>query len=205
MSKPTKPFIFELKVSRRKRTGAVARSKSLWDKFAPDFQQSFPAKAEESPVPTIRQPRAVPPDLKPTAVTDSGDAAALPPKSEFMKKWAARKADKPTAGSTDVVANFLARIERQKALLAEFQSDPAGFTKWRSAWFRQVAGGFGVSVTHDSVDAGGLRYVVVDTADDVVEFLDDLAHHAQRDVNFQAVLRENRQRHAARRFGGEAL
>ncbi|WP_240535507.1 hypothetical protein [Rhizobium freirei] len=126
----------------------------------------------------------------------------MPPKSDFIDKWAAKRAEKPKTGAADIVATFLMRIERQKTLLAEFAADPAGFTSWRSAWFRQVAGGFGIGIGYDLIDAGGgLRYIVVDTLQDVCEFLDDLGHHAQTDLKFQRALSENRLIRASRRIG----
>ncbi|WP_245459307.1 MULTISPECIES: hypothetical protein [unclassified Rhizobium] len=148
----------------------------------------------------------VPSNLVADATADRTEATSLPPKSRFVEKWVVKKAEKPKAAPGEAVAAFLGRIERQKALLAEFQADPTGFAKWRSAWFRQVIGGFGVSISYDFVDAGGgLRYVVVETIRDVAEFLGDLAQHAQTDVNFQHVLRENRLRRAARRVRGKAV
>jgi len=201
MSKPTKPFILEVKVSRRKRIGAVGRSTSLWSKFAPDFKPGSPANLDEQPEPVDPAPEmVVSSDLRPAAPSRGEGAIGSSSRSDFIAKWGARKAEKPRAGSRDVITTFLTRIERQKTLLAEFQADPASFTKWRSAWFRRVAGGFGVSVGHDSIDAGGFQYVIVDKADEIAEFFDDLARHAQRDASFQCVLRENHLRHAARQL-----
>lgn len=203
MSKQTKPFIFEIKNSRRKKTASVEQPKSIWGTFASDLKQGLEPEYEEPVRSATLAPLPARSDLKPAAIADSDDTATLLPRSRFIEKWAAKKAEKPKAGPGDAVATFLARIERQKALLAEFQADPAGFKKWRSAWFREAMGGFGVSITHDAVDAGGgLRYIVVKTARDVAEFLEDLAQHAQTDVNFQRVLKENRLRRAARRVGG---
>ena len=42
-----------------------------------------------------------------------------------------------------------------------------------------------------------MNYVVVGTAKEVAEFLDDLAQHAEQDLAFQKALEENRARHAA--------
>lgn len=201
MPKQTKPFIFEIKNSRRKKAGLVEQTKSIWGAFASDLKQSLVPENEERIRSAAPAPGPVPSELKPAIVADG--VATLPPTSRFLEKWAARKAEKQKAGPGDAVAAFLARIEKQKALLAEFQADPAGFKKWRSAWFRKVTGGFGVSISYDAVDAGGgLRYIVVETVRDVAEFLDDLAQHAQTDMNFQRVLKENRLRRADRRVGG---
>jgi hypothetical protein len=55
-----------------------------------------------------------------------------------------------------------------------------------------------VSIGRDAVSAGqGLSYVVVETAKEVAEFLDDLAQHAEQDLGFQKALEENRARRAA--------
>ncbi|KAA1177302.1 hypothetical protein FP026_25605 [Rhizobium tropici] len=203
MAKQTKPFIFEIKNSRRKKTGSVEQPKSIWGAFASDLKHGLVPENEERVRSAAPAPGPVPSELKPAVLADGDDAATLPPRSRFIEKWAARKAEKPKAGPGDAVATFLARIERQKALLAEFRAHPSGFKKWRSAWFREVTGGFGVSISYDAVDAGGgLRYLVVETAQDVAEFLDDLAQHAQTDVNFQRVLKETRLQRAARRVGG---
>ncbi|NLS19995.1 hypothetical protein HGP16_26005 [Rhizobium sp. P40RR-XXII] len=200
MSRPTKSFIVEIKNSRRKKAGSADQPKSIWGTFAPDLKQSLD---QEEPLPSpTPAPCPALPDLKPVADGDSDDATVVLPRSTFIEKWGSKKAEKTKAGQGDAVSTFLARIERQKALLAEFQADPTGFTKWRSAWFREVSGGFGVSVTYDSVDAGGgLRYIVVETAREIVEFLDDLAQHAQIDVNFQRALKENRLRRVSQRVG----
>jgi len=89
-------------------------------------------------------------------------------------------------------------VAEQKAYLAEFESDAAAFNKWRSTWFQRAPGGFGVTISRDSIDAGqGLNYVVVETTAQVAEFLDDLLQHANNDVSFQKALEENRSRRAA--------
>lgn len=118
--------------------------------------------------------------------------------TNFIEKWSAKRADKPKAGARNVVETFRLRVAEQKDYLEEYERDPAGFKKWRSTWFQRVPGGFGVSIGRDAVSAGeGLSYVVVETAKQVTEFLDDLARHAEQDLGFQKVLEENRARRAA--------
>lgn len=118
--------------------------------------------------------------------------------TDFIEKWSARKAEKPRAGARNVVETFRLRIAEQKDYLEAYERDPAGFNKWRSTWFQRVPGGFGVSIGRDAVSAGqGLSYVVVETAKEVAEFLDDLAQHAEQDLGFQKALEENRARRAA--------
>ena len=117
--------------------------------------------------------------------------------TDFLEKWASKKADKPKAGTKTVIETFRSRVAEQKAYLEEYERDGAGFRKWRSTWFQRVPGGFGVSIGRDSVNAGkGLSYVVVETLKDVAEFLDDLAHHAENDAGFQQALEDNRKRRA---------
>ncbi len=201
MPKQPKPFIVEFKSSRRKRTKPLEQPKSIWGNLAIELQQNLAEEQETSIGSPASQQDATAPDLPAAtvAICDE-DAAAAPSTSRFIRKWSEKMAERPSAKGTDAVAAFLVRIERQKALLVEFHADPAGFDSWRSAWFRKVAGGFGVNIGHDSVDAGaGLRYVVVESIQDVTEFLDDLAHHAQTDTNFQRALEETRRRRAARR------
>ncbi len=206
MAKQTKPFILEIKTSRRTKTKPAEQAKSIWGELASDLRQNLTKEQEVpegSPVPESCPDQS---DPVPAVATDSGQEAALPPGSQFLEKWIAKKAKRPKTGSQDVIATFLARIEQQKQLLAEYESDTAGFARWRSAWFRKVDGGFGVSISHDSVDAGGgLRYVVVDTVHDVSAFLDDLGHHAQTDTGFQRALSENRTQRAGRRSGTRAM
>jgi hypothetical protein len=118
--------------------------------------------------------------------------------TDFIEKWSARKAEKPRAGARNVVETFRLRIAEQKDYLEAYERDPAGFNKWRSTWFQRVPGGFGVSIGRDAVSAGqGLSYVVVETAKEVAEFLDDLAQHDEQDLGFQKALEENRARRAA--------
>ncbi len=206
MAKQTKSFILEIKTSRRTKTRPAEQAKSIWGELASDFRQNL---AEEQQMPEASPVLESGPDQSgpvPAVATDSAKEAALPPGSQFLEKWIAKKAKKPKIGSQDIVATFLARIDQQKQLLAEYQSDTAGFARWRSAWFRKVDGGFGVSISHDSIDAGdGLRYVVVDTVHDVSAFLDDLGHHAQTDTGFQRALSENRTQRAGRRAGTRAM
>ncbi|TXI01343.1 MAG: hypothetical protein E6Q76_17330 [Rhizobium sp.] len=199
MPKPTKPFIVEIKSSRRKRTKPIEQPRSIWGNLTFELQQSLAEEGE--PMPASPAPRldAAVQDLSTASTPVQDEAESVPPASAFVRKWSAKMAQKPKARVMDAVATFLGRVERQKALLAEFQSDPATFKAWRSAWFRQVGAGFGVNIGRDSIDAGaGLRYVVVDTIQDVAEFLGDLAHHAQTDADFQCALEETRQRRAAR-------
>ncbi|MFS8047593.1 hypothetical protein [Rhizobium sp. BR 314] len=118
--------------------------------------------------------------------------------TSFLEKWSAKKSDKPKAGTRSAVDAFRVRVAEQKAYLVEFESDGAGFNKWRSTWFQRAPGGFGVTIGRDSIDAGqGLSYVVVETTAQVAEFLDDLAQHADNDVSFQKALEQNRLRRAA--------
>jgi hypothetical protein len=118
--------------------------------------------------------------------------------TNFLEKWSARKSDKPKAGARSAVDAFHLRIAEQSAYLVEFEADPAGFNKWRSTWFQRVAGGFGVTIGRDAIDAGqGLSYVVLETTAQVAEFLKDLDRHADEDVSFQKALEENRSRRAA--------
>ncbi|NEI72289.1 hypothetical protein GR212_22140 [Rhizobium lusitanum] len=199
MPKQPKPFIVEIKTTRRKRTKAPEQPKSIWGNLTFELQQNLAEEREPSFGSPAPQPDAPVPDLPATSVIDEDEAETPPTAPLFFQKWSAKMAEKPQAKATDVVAIFLARIDRQKTLLDEFRSDPAAFRGWRSAWFRKVAGGFGVNIGRDSIDAGaGLRYVVVETVQAVAEFLDDLARHAQTDANFQCALEETRQRRAAR-------
>ncbi len=125
--------------------------------------------------------------------------------TSFLEKWSAKKSDKPKAGKRSAVDTFRARVAEQKIYLAEFESDVAGFNKWRSTWFQRAPGGFGVTIGRDSIDAGkGLNYVVVETTAQVAEFLDDLAGHADNDVSFQKALEDNRLRRAALLNGAKA-
>jgi hypothetical protein len=118
--------------------------------------------------------------------------------TSFLEKWSSRKSDKPKAGTRSAVDAFRVRVAEQKAYLAEFEGDAAGFNKWRSTWFQRVPGGLGVTIGRDSIDAGqGLSYVVLETTAQVAEFLDDLLQHADNDVSFQKALEENRSRRAA--------
>ncbi len=118
--------------------------------------------------------------------------------TDFIEKWSARKADKPKTGARNIVETFRLRVAEQKDYLDAYERDPGGFKKWRSTWFQRVPGGFGVSIGRDAVSAGeGLSYVVVETARQVAEFLDDLAQHAEQDLGFQKALEENRARRAA--------
>lgn len=118
--------------------------------------------------------------------------------TNFLEKWSTKKAEKPKAGTRSAVDAFRARVTEQKAYLEEFELDAVGFDKWRSTWFQRVPGGFGVSIGRDAIDAGeGLSYVVVQTAKEVTEFLDDLLLHADQDKGFQQALEDNRQRRAA--------
>ncbi|MBN8952407.1 MAG: hypothetical protein BGP09_23570 [Rhizobium sp. 60-20] len=205
MVKQTKPFIIEVKTTRRMKSKPAETARSIWGDLAVNLKQTL-AMEEEAPAASPVQPDCAeqPGGSSPT-VADHGEATAVQPESQFFEKWISRKAERPKVGSQGEVATFLARLEQQKVLLAEFQSDPDGFKRWRSAWFRKVPDGFGVSVSHDRIDAGdGLRYVVVDTLDDVSRFLDDLRHHAQTDPDFQQALKASRMRRAARLAGGKA-
>lgn len=200
MAKQTKPFILEIKSSRRTKARPGDQVRSIWGAFASDLKQNL--AEEEAPAASMTATGLVPApsDLDQPAAAERNEAI-LPPESQFLAKWAAKKAEKPKAGAKDIVATFLQRVERQKKLLAEFEADPAGFASWRSAWFSKVTGGFGVGIGYDLIDAGGgLRYIVVDTLHDVSAFLDDLAEHAQTDMNFQRALRENRVQRAKRRL-----
>ncbi|SCB46739.1 hypothetical protein GA0061102_10552 [Rhizobium miluonense] len=184
------------------KTRPAAQTKSIWGTFASELRQDLAEGEEPLVAATADADCSEPSDISLTATAEGDEPATLSPKSDFIEKWAAKRAEKPKAGAADIVAPFLMRIERQKALLAEFETDPAGFASWRSAWFRKVAGGFGISIGHDLIDAGGgLRYLVVDTLRDVCEFLDDLAHHAQTDSEFQRALSENRLVRSSRRLG----
>lgn len=125
--------------------------------------------------------------------------------ANFLEKWSSKKAEKPKAGARNVVDTFRARVEEQKAYLEEYEQDIAGFKKWRSTWFQRVPGGFGVTVGRDSINAGsGLHYIVVESIKQVSEFLDDLAHHAEKDVSFQQALEKNRLRRVASLNAGKA-
>ena len=125
--------------------------------------------------------------------------------ANFLEKWSSKKAEKPKAGARNVVDTFRARVEEQKAYLEEYERDIAGFKKWRSTWFQRVPGGFGVTVGRDSVNAGaGLNYIVVESIKQVSEFLDDLAHHAEKDTGFQQALEKNRLRRVASLNAGKA-
>ncbi|ENN88711.1 hypothetical protein RHSP_43013 [Rhizobium freirei PRF 81] len=118
--------------------------------------------------------------------------------ANFLEKWSSKKAEKPKAGARNVVDTFRARVAEQKAYLEEYEKDVAGFKKWRSTWFQRVPSGFGVTVGRDSVNAGaGLSYIVVESVKEVAEFLDDLAHHAEKDAGFQQALEQNRKRRVA--------
>jgi len=206
MVKQTKPFILEIKSSRRTKAPPIEQKRSIWGAFASELKQDL-AEGEVSSVdkaPSEHCPE--PMDVGLPAAIEHEEMQDLPPASGFIEKWAAKRAEKPKAGAADIVAAFLSRIERQRELLAEFEADPAGFTNWRSAWFRKVAGGFGVSIGHDRIDAGnGLRYIVVDSLRDVHEFLDDLGQHVQTDDKFQRALKENRKLRSDRRTGASAL
>lgn len=125
--------------------------------------------------------------------------------ANFLEKWSSKKAEKPKAGARNVVDTFRARVEEQKGYLEEYERDIAGFKKWRSTWFQRVPGGFGVTVGRDSVNAGsGLNYIVVESIKQVSEFLDDLAHHAEKDTGFQQALEKNRLRRVASLNAGKA-
>lgn len=201
MAKQTKSFTIEIKTSRR--TRPLEKPTSIWGKFGSDLKKKLAEEQETSVPPTVDEHCPIEPDLEPVAVVDHDEASEL--SSSFLQKWVTKKAEKPKAGAVDATSKFLERIERQKTLLAALRFDPAGFTNWRSAWFRQVAGGYGISIGHDSVDAGGgLKYVVVDTLDAVAEFLEDLAHHTQTDMDFQRALTESRRRRAKRLLGAKA-
>ncbi|WP_246703341.1 hypothetical protein [Rhizobium sp. P28RR-XV] len=118
--------------------------------------------------------------------------------TSFIEKWSAKKAEKPKAGTRNALEAFRLRVAQQKDYLEEYERDTAGFKKWRSTWFQRVPGGFGVSIGRDAISAGdGLSYVVVDSAKEVAEFLDDLLQHAEHDVGFQIALENNRARRAA--------
>ncbi|WP_349961669.1 hypothetical protein [Rhizobium sp. ZPR3] len=206
MVKQTKPFIIEIKTSRRAKAKPVESARSIWGELAADLKQTLAMEQETHASPSAQADCAERPAPDSTAVFDHDEATASQPGFQFLEKWIARKAERPRAGAQGVVETFLARLDQQKILLAEFQSDPDGFKRWRSAWFRKIAGGFGVSVSHDLIDAGGgLRYVVVDTLDGVSQFLDDLRHHAQTDRDFQRALEANRMQRAARLAGGKAV
>jgi len=206
MVKQKKPFIIEIKTTRRMKARPAESAKSIWGELAIDLRQTLAMERDAQAGSSAHEECVEQQDLGSLVVADHDGAPAPSAGSRFLEKWIAKKAERPKAGSQDVVAAFLARIEQQKALLAEFQSDPAGFKRWRSAWFRKVAGGFGVSVGHDKIDAGGgLRYVVVDTADGVFRFLDDLGRHAQTDADFQRALEANREQRAARLTSGKAM
>ncbi|NTF45284.1 hypothetical protein A6U86_09985 [Rhizobium sp. AC27/96] len=125
--------------------------------------------------------------------------------ANFLEKWSSKKAEKPKAGARNVVDTFRARVEEQKGYLEEYERDIAGFKKWRSTWFQRVPGGFGVTVGRDSINAGaGLNYIVVESIKQVSEFLDDLAHHAEKDTGFQQALEKNRLRRVASLNAGKA-
>ncbi|MGV1756781.1 hypothetical protein ACQZ6F_03105 [Rhizobium sp. A22-96] len=125
--------------------------------------------------------------------------------ANFLEKWSSKKAEKPKAGARNVVDTFRARVEEQKGYLEEYERDIAGFKKWRSTWFQRVPGGFGVTVGRDSINAGaGLNYIVVESIKQVSEFLDDLAHHAEKDSGFQQALEKNRLRRVASLNAGKA-
>lgn len=206
MVKQTKPFVIEIKSSRRTKAKPVESARSIWGELAADLKQTLAMEQETQPSASQLADRAALPTSDSETVIDHDEATAPRPAFQFLEKWIARKAEKPKAGTQGVVEAFLARLDQQKILLAEFQSDPDGFKRWRSAWFRKVTGGFGVSVSHDLIDAGGgLRYVVVDTLDGVSQFLEDLRHHAQTDVDFQRALAVNRMQRAARLTGGKAI
>jgi len=206
MVKQTKPFIIEIKSSRRTKAKPVESARSIWGELAADLKQTLALEQETQPSASAPADCAAQPTPDSETVIDHDEATASQPGFQFLEKWIARKAEKPKAGTQGVVEAFLARLDQQKILLAEFQSDPDGFKRWRSAWFRKVAGGFGVSVSHDLIDAGGgLRHVVVDTLDGVSQFLEDLRHHAQTDLDFQRALEANRRQRAARLAGGKAM
>lgn len=206
MVKQTKPFIIEIKTSRRTKAKPVESTRSIWGELAVDLKQTLAMEQETHAGSSAQADCAERPAPESAAVADHDEAPASRPGFQFLEKWIGRKAERPRAGAQGVVETFLARLDQQKILLAEFQSNPGGFKRWRSAWFRKVAGGFGVSVSHDLIDAGnGLRYVVVDTLDGVFQFLDDLRHHAQTDLDFQQALEANRMQRAARLTGGKAV
>jgi hypothetical protein len=116
----------------------------------------------------------------------------------FLDKWSAKKAEKPKAGQKSTLDTFKGKIKEQQDLLAEYEGNKPAFKKWRSTWFQPVAGGFGISVGRDALDAGsGVNYVKVGTTAEVKEFLDDLRQHAETDKAFQETLEGNRQRRAA--------
>ncbi len=205
MAKQTKPFILEIKSSRRTKAKPIEQKKSIWGAFASELKQDL----AEGEVPSIEVavsehcPASADADVN--VASEQDETEDLPVTSEFLEKWAGRRAQKPKAGAADIVTTFLARIEKQKELLSEFETDPAGFTNWRSAWFRKVAGGFGVSIGHDRVDAGdGLRYIVVESLHDVHEFLNDLGEHVRTDDNFQRALKANQRLRSDRRTGASA-
>ncbi len=206
MVKQTKPFIIEIKTSRRTKAKPVESARSIWGELAADLKQTLAMEQETQASPSAQADCAERPAPDSAALIDHDEATAPQPGFQFLEKWIAKKAERPKAGSQGVVETFLARLDQQKTLLAEFQLDPDGFKRWRSAWFRKIAGGFGVSVSHDLIDAGGgLRYVVVDTLDGVSQFLEDLRHHAQTDLDFQRALEANRMQRAARLTGGKAV
>ncbi|WP_245410747.1 hypothetical protein [Rhizobium sp. JAB6] len=203
MVKQTKPFIIEIKASRRMKAISTGASRSIWGELAADLKQTLAMEQEPQagsfPQEVQHKDGAECPDSDSATLVDRDEAMAPQPSSRLLEKWLAKKAERPKAGSQDVVEAFLARLDQQKMLLAECQSDPDGFKRWRSAWFRKVPGGFGVSIGHDLIDAGdGLRYVIVDTLDDLSRFLDDLGHHARTDLDFRRALEANRRQRAAR-------
>ncbi|WP_244510137.1 hypothetical protein [Rhizobium sp. AC27/96] len=187
------------------RTRPAEQAKSIWGSFASDLKQSLAENEEPAVSAPVREHCTEVSDPVQAIAANHDEVSISPPRSGFVEKWAAKRAEKPKAGAADMVATFLRRLERQKTLLAEFEADPSGFNSWRSAWFRKVNGGFGISIGYDRIDAGGgLRYIVVETLRDVSEFLDDLGHHAQTDKNFQRALSESRSRRAGRRVGATA-
>ncbi len=205
MVKQTKPFIIEVKTSRRMKARSTESSRSIWGELAADLKQTLALQQEIQAGSSVdeaqHQGSAERLDIDSAALMERDEAIAPQPSSQLLEKWLARKAERPKAASQDVVETFLARLDQQKMLLAEFQSNPDGFKRWRSAWFRKVANGFGVSIGHDLIDAGGgLRYVVVDTLEDISRFLDDLRHHARTDLDFRRALDANRRQRAARLF-----
>lgn len=204
MAKQTKSFIVEIKGSRTKRTKPAEQSRSIWGKFTEDLKRNL-AEAQETPVsPPIKQDEREIAEAVPAAIPEHVEDMTASNRPDFVQKWSSKRAEKPKANTTDAVSAFVARIEQQKSLLSEFLVDPQAFTNWRAAWFRRVAGGFGVKISYDAIDAGGgLHYVVVDTAEEVADFFSDLAQHAQTDPAFQTALQQNRRRRAARRIGGK--
>ncbi|WP_459463115.1 hypothetical protein [Rhizobium sp. No.120] len=204
MVKQTKPFIIEIKAARRMKARSSEAPRSIWGELAADLKQTLAMEQETQtgslPHEASQKDGAECPNVDAATLMDRDEATLPQPSSQLLEKWLARKAERPKVGSQDVVETFLARLDQQKMLLAEFQQNPDGFRRWRSAWFRRAAGGFGVSIGHDLIDAGGgLRYVVVDTLDDISRFLDDLGHHARTDLDFRRALEANRRQRAARR------